>query len=369
MDEKGNFFVRELELYLAESGKSLPERIRKILASPRCGLSVDDEGIRDDLILPAGTAIGHILRERLERPGVDRNIWESEYLAHYRTVVGGIVSDVLAEAELPGSGSAAMSRTRGPLTVPGRSDGEALERLVGGGPEPPPRGEAAGEEQERPAPEGEGDGGPETPGPAGETALRKRGKNSETAVRMAKALGWLATICLVLVLFLASFLMVAPRFGIQAYSVLSGSMEPTLRVGGMTICRSVPKEEIEIGDIIVFNNPEGEMVTHRVVDVEVEEGNTCYQTKGDANEDPDPDRVTIVGDKVDKVIYHLPYLGFFSNFMRTRLAFTVFLCVPALILFVLFGRDMRRAIAEVRDKKRAQAHDADKPRARAAQKG
>lgn len=50
--------------------------------------------------------------------------------------------------------------------------------------------------------------------------------------------------------------------------------------------------------------------------------------------------VSINGEWVDKIVFHITYLGYFSSFMRDRIAFLVLICEPAIILAFLFGRDI-----------------------------
>ncbi|MBC7084592.1 MAG: signal peptidase I [Firmicutes bacterium] len=174
-------------------------------------------------------------------------------------------------------------------------------------------------------------------------------KSRRPGLRKAiKILGWAATLLVAVFVLLAAFLMVAPRFGLEVHPVLSGSMEPALRVGGIILCKEVPVSEVAVGDVIGFNAPGGMKVTHRVIDIIDEDGKRWFQTKGDANEDPDPELVSISGETVDKVVYHLPYLGFFASFMRSRAAFLVFICGPAAILVILFGRDIWVAVQDLR---------------------
>jgi hypothetical protein len=82
--------------------------------------------------------------------------------------------------------------------------------------------------------------------------------------------------------------------------------------------------------------------------------------------------VAISEEKVDKVILHLPYVGFFSSFMQSRLAFLLFICAPTLILLILFGRDLWVAVAEFRKGgkggKGGKGACAEKTRARADEK-
>ncbi len=224
-------------------------------------------------------------------------------------------------------------------------------------------GEGAEEEEgavrDEGAPGGVGEGPPVGEGlPAEPVAVKAgggeardgAGKRRSPLRRALRAAEWAATLAVALLVLLAAFLMVAPRFGLELHPVLSGSMEPTLKVGGLVFCRSVPVADVREGDIIGFNSPQGDKVTHRVISVKEENGRLWFQTKGDANEDPDPDLVSINGEWVDRVVYHLPYLGYLSSFMRTRLAFLLLICGPAAVLVFLFGRDIWVAVADMRRK-------------------
>ncbi len=65
------------------------------------------------------------------------------------------------------------------------------------------------------------------------------------------------------------------------------SMEPKIREGDILIFRGVTPEEIEVGDVILFEVPE-EMkgllpprITHRVTEIRREDGALYFRTKGD----------------------------------------------------------------------------------------
>jgi signal peptidase len=190
-------------------------------------------------------------------------------------------------------------------------------------------------------------------------ATRRQEKPRHPGLRKAiKILGWVATLLVAVFVLLAAFFIVAPRFGLEVHPVLSGSMEPALRVGGIILCKEVPVSEVAVGDVIGFNAPGGIKVTHRVIDIIDEDGKRWFQTKGDANEDPDPELISISGETVDKVVYHLPYLGFFASLMRSRAAFLVFICGPALILVILFGRDIWVSAQDLRRERKKRVTDA-----------
>ena len=76
-----------------------------------------------------------------------------------------------------------------------------------------------------------------------------------------------------------------PRlFGYQAFSVVSGSMEPALPVGSVVYVEPAAVSEIRAGDVIAFDD-DGTVVTHRVMESRPQEG--AFITKGDANETVD----------------------------------------------------------------------------------
>jgi signal peptidase I len=59
------------------------------------------------------------------------------------------------------------------------------------------------------------------------------------------------------------------RGDLRSFEVISGSMEPTLRVGDYVLTRPVKKGESLLGRVIAFDDPthQGEVVTKRVVAV------------------------------------------------------------------------------------------------------
>ena len=81
---------------------------------------------------------------------------------------------------------------------------------------------------------------------------------------------------------------------INLYTIVSGSMEPTIKVYDVIIDFRVKNpEDIKVGDVITFkstsNISRGLIVTHRVIDVKVVNGRYEYVTKGDYNPTSDTD--------------------------------------------------------------------------------
>lgn len=89
-------------------------------------------------------------------------------------------------------------------------------------------------------------------------------------------------------------------FGIyMLYSVESGSMEPTLTVGSVIVCKKTAHpESLETGQIVTFHTTSGAVVTHRIVEVVADEGGSVsYRTKGD-NPINSPDEELLTPDRV-----------------------------------------------------------------------
>lgn len=82
-------------------------------------------------------------------------------------------------------------------------------------------------------------------------------------------------------------------FGFRPYIVLSGSMEPNLQVGDLVVSKQVNEKQVEIGDIITFEDENGSTITHRVVDIIIKDGEKLYQTKGDNNNAKDTGLISI----------------------------------------------------------------------------
>ena len=144
----------------------------------------------------------------------------------------------------------------------------------------------------------------------------------------------LVVICLLLGLVLILF---APRWwGIDLRGVASGSMAPTIPVGAMVVIQPVEIEEILPGDIITFQSPEvmDTVVTHRVVEVSVVGGERVFRTQGDANEDPDLNFLP-ASKVLGRVLFDLPYLGYLSQFIRTRQGWFLIVIIPAAILILM----------------------------------
>ena len=75
--------------------------------------------------------------------------------------------------------------------------------------------------------------------------------------------------------------------------------------------------------------------------IAVEDGpSLSFRTKGDANEDADLS-VVPAQNVVGKVCFHLPYIGYATQFVKTPLGFLLTLCLPGLIIIGMEIRNIR----------------------------
>lgn len=109
--------------------------------------------------------------------------------------------------------------------------------------------------------------------------------------------------------------------------VLSGSMEPTYKVGSLIYYKS--RNNYKENDPITFSL-HNNIVTHRIVKIIDNE----YTTKGDANESPDLETITIDNIKGKVCRISIPYIGYYLKYLNdnTYLVIIMLMIISADIL-------------------------------------
>lgn len=123
-------------------------------------------------------------------------------------------------------------------------------------------------------------------------------------------------------------------FGYKFYTVLTGSMSPTIGKGYLTIVKEVDPSEIKVDDVITFGNTSNNSVTtHRVKEIDSSNG-IKFITKGDANNtiDPAPVEAKLL---VGKVVSYIPMLGATLEVIRENIKLAVIFLVVITFLGVL----------------------------------
>ena len=81
-------------------------------------------------------------------------------------------------------------------------------------------------------------------------------------------------------------------FGYKCFIVLSGSMEPEIYKGDLVIVKNTDSNTLKENDIIAFRDKDGYVVTHRIVEINYDDGKK-FITKGDNNNVNDADSVAL----------------------------------------------------------------------------
>lgn len=170
---------------------------------------------------------------------------------------------------------------------------------------------------------------------------------------MSRVVRCIGNVLVALAILALSFFFLGPRLmGMDFFTIYSGSMDPALPVGSVIIVRSVEASHIKVGDIIAFKTGTrvDETVVHRVVEVINGSNSISFRTAGDDNTTPDGSAV-LAENIVGQGCFHLPFLGYISDFVRTKLGCILFIGVPAIFIISL---ETKNIITELRLMKKSQ---------------
>ena len=166
----------------------------------------------------------------------------------------------------------------------------------------------------------------------------------------------ITSVLVALVVIVALLLVGARLIGLQVFTVLSGSMEPTYHVGSLIYVKDVDPFELESGDVITFMLDENTVATHRIVEVvpdEEDDSVVRFRTKGDANDSVDGSLVhykNVIGSPV----FTIPYLGYAVSYIQNPPGTYVAISAGAILLLLVFLPDLFDG-----DKKKKKDADAD----------
>lgn len=127
--------------------------------------------------------------------------------------------------------------------------------------------------------------------------------------------------------------------GYHPLVVLTGSMEPTLKVGSIIYYEKIKEEDIKVGDIITFKKNNGSVVSHRVYSI----NNGEYETKGDANRIKDLESIKYSSIMGKNKSLSIVYLGYFIKFINDN-PILIIVGIIILISELLLTNSKRRDI-------------------------
>lgn len=157
-----------------------------------------------------------------------------------------------------------------------------------------------------------------------------------------KAWSIVSSVLVALVVILALLLVGARLVGLQVFTVLSGSMEPTYHTGSLIYVKKVDPYTITEGTPITFMLDENTIATHRVVGIVPDEDDPTvirFRTKGDANEAEDGSLVhykNVIGTP----IFSIPYLGYAADYIQHPPGMYIAISAGALLLLLMFIPDI-----------------------------
>ena len=170
------------------------------------------------------------------------------------------------------------------------------------------------------------------------------------------------TAAVVVMVLMAALLAGARLFGLQVYTVLSGSMEPNYHVGAIIYVKEVDPSELKVGDAITFMLSKETVATHRIIEVIPDEKDPSvirFRTKGDNNaiEDSAPVHCKNV---LGKVVGTIPYLGYVSDFVQHPPGTYITLGAAFIMILAVFLPDMLMPAQQGAQKEEAQEETREK---------
>ena len=154
-----------------------------------------------------------------------------------------------------------------------------------------------------------------------------RSRAREWALNIGAIVGFICIVAAALSMFL----------GIKPLVFQSGSMSPSITTGALALARTVPAQQLEVGDVVSVTNPSGVRVTHRVTSLEpFDDGEVSMTMRGDANaaEDPMP---YLIGE-ADRVFFHVNGLGYAVAWLSNPVAIFLGGMLAGGLVVVAFGR-------------------------------
>ena len=119
--------------------------------------------------------------------------------------------------------------------------------------------------------------------------------------------------------------------GFRIYTIMSGSMEPTIHVEDVVVTKKV--DEAKVGDVIAFKY--GQSITvHRIIEEYNDNNGKSYLTQGDNNNAPDQHPIK-QEDVKGKVVVVIHKLGHYILYLQSHFVAVIIICGVLIFLIVL----------------------------------
>lgn len=156
------------------------------------------------------------------------------------------------------------------------------------------------------------------------------------ALRMIASFIRFLAVLLITIAMSLTLLLIAQQVFTPFQVVVSDSMAPQIMTGDAVILKDLEPSEIEVGQVIIFRNPDekSEFIIHRVIAIEDAGTVLFFSTKGDNNPEPDPGKIP-TGQVVGGVAVKLPRLGSFLEFLSSTRGYLSCIAIPAAMSLIL----------------------------------
>lgn len=124
-----------------------------------------------------------------------------------------------------------------------------------------------------------------------------------------------------------------PLYG--AYVIVTGSMEPLIKVQDAVIIKRAEVEDIKVGDVVTYRSTDpsfyGILITHRVINIEDSNNEKIFITKGDHNNTID--RTPVKFNQIQgKVVMRVPKIGYIKYFLIEYYGWIIAVLVPSVAI-------------------------------------
>lgn len=168
--------------------------------------------------------------------------------------------------------------------------------------------------------------------------------------KFLKLLGYIFISILILILIFDVIILIKSKvfpdtvpgiIGYKPFIVMSGSMKSKIEVGDIVIVKEVDVNNLKKDDIIAFSNSEKLVTTHRIVNVINENGNICFETKGDSNNIKD-EGLVYPADVEGVYKFKIAKIGSLILFLQEPLGFSLMMVCILLIGSIMFMIENRK---------------------------
>ena len=126
-------------------------------------------------------------------------------------------------------------------------------------------------------------------------------------------------------------------------------MEPTLEIDDVVVVQKCDTSQLQKGDIITFEQ-DGRIISHRILEITKEKGDIKFETKGDNNEIPDPEKVE-AGQVYGKVLFKVKRIGKVISYIQ-NVRGLINIAIFVVIVYILISlRDKQKNTRKMKRKK------------------